>query len=84
MSVDELVFAGFILIVLGFSVLVIGVLLKARGSGEVESGGVIVIGPIPIIFGSSGRAAVLAAVLGLIIMVLVFVMMLYFRRLYGV
>ena len=84
MGVDELVVAGFIFILLGFSLLIIGSLLKARGSAEVESGGVIVIGPIPIIFGSSGRAAVLAAVLGLVIMILVFVMMIYFRRMYGV
>ncbi|MEB3774429.1 MAG: DUF131 domain-containing protein [Desulfurococcales archaeon] len=84
MGVDELVVAGFILILLGFSLLIIGSLLKARGSAEVESGGVIVIGPIPIIFGSSDRAAVIAAVLGLVIMILVFIMMIYFRRVYGV
>ncbi len=67
-----LVVAGFLLIFLGVILVFLGVFLQALqgGSGEAEAGGVVVIGPIPIIVGTSGRAAVAAAVLGLVIMLL--------------
>jgi uncharacterized protein (TIGR00304 family) len=37
-----------------------------RGS-RVEGGGVLIIGPIPIVFGTSRRAALVAAIIGLVL-----------------
>jgi len=50
----ELLSIGFILVFVGFVVLIIGgILMALRSGGEVEGGGVIFIGPIPIVWGSS-------------------------------
>ncbi|NYR14960.1 DUF131 domain-containing protein [Pyrobaculum arsenaticum] len=55
-----LIFAGFFLIVLAL------LLSALRGSGEegrVEAGGVVLIGPVPIVFGTSERIARLMLIL---------------------
>ena len=72
---------GFILIILGFVLAFIAVILlafKSRGtSGQTRSAGILLIGPIPIIFGSdkeSARAMVVLAVL-LIAIVLIFMLL---------
>lgn len=50
----DLLSIGFILVFAGFAVLIIGgILMALRNSGEIEGGGVIFIGPIPIVWGSS-------------------------------
>ncbi|MCE4611742.1 MAG: DUF131 domain-containing protein [Desulfurococcales archaeon] len=65
------VVAGFILILVGMALIFVGVLWQAvRGGGSAEVGGVVVIGPLPIVFGSSERAFMVAAVLGIILLVL--------------
>ncbi|MEB3779116.1 MAG: DUF131 domain-containing protein [Desulfurococcales archaeon] len=76
---------GFVLILLGVLLVFMGVLMSAmqgsQGSrGGVEAGGVVVIGPIPIIFGSSSRAAIIAGVLGLALMVMALVFYYMARR----
>jgi uncharacterized protein (TIGR00304 family) len=44
----------FLLVFIGFAVLLIGgIILAFRSGGQVESGGIIFIGPIPILWGSS-------------------------------
>ncbi|MCE4600259.1 MAG: DUF131 domain-containing protein [Desulfurococcales archaeon] len=66
-----LVWLGLLLVFLGFILIFAGLVFEAIGSGgRVEGGGVVIIGPIPIVFGTSGRAALLAAVLGVVLMVL--------------
>lgn len=61
MNVDPvtLVFIGAALVFLGIAVMV----LTSR-EGRVEGGAVIVVGPIPIVIGSSRSAAVAAALVG--------------------
>ncbi len=66
---DILILTGTGLVVIGFLLIFIGALISSLGGGEVEGGGVIMIGPIPIVFGS-GRAATLAMILAVILMVL--------------
>jgi uncharacterized protein (TIGR00304 family) len=61
---------GMGMIVLGFLLVFIGILLGASsGESDVEGGGVIMIGPVPIVFGT-GRGATLAMVLAVLLMVL--------------
>lgn len=56
-----LIFTGFLLVFLGT--------LMSASTAEVEGGGVIMIGPIPIVFGT-GRGVIIAMVLAVLLMVL--------------
>ncbi len=79
---EGLVGVGFLLVLAGIVLIVIGMIAGAlrSGGGEAEAGAVVIIGPIPIIVGSSGRAALLAAVIGAVLMALALAMMLLLRR----
>ncbi|MBO8181434.1 MAG: DUF131 domain-containing protein [Archaeoglobus sp.] len=57
----DLVFAGFILLMVGLSLLTLS-------SANVDYGGIILIGPIPIIFGSSAELAFSAALIGIVLL----------------
>jgi uncharacterized protein (TIGR00304 family) len=46
------------------------------GGGGTEFGGVVLVGPIPIIFGSSPRGALMAAAVAIIVLVLVLLLVL--------
>ncbi len=71
---------GMGMVVLGFLLVFIGILLGAlSGESEVEGGGVIMIGPVPIVFGT-GRAATLTVILAVLLMVLWIVAILLMRR----
>ena len=77
---DFVVLLGFVLVFLGVLLIFIGSV--GRGfSGEY--GGVVVIGPFPVIFGSNSRMAVLAGVLGVILMLLSIFLLFYGRRVLG-
>ncbi|EEB73829.1 conserved hypothetical protein [Thermococcus sp. AM4] len=75
---ETLVLTGIVLIFTGFLLVFIGTLISALG-GDVEGGGVIMIGPIPIVFGT-GRGATLAALLAVVLMVLWIIGALLARR----
>ncbi len=84
MDWSGLVSVGFLLVLVGIVLIVAGILAaSSQGEGRVEGGGVVVIGPIPIIFGTSDRAALAAAVIGLVMMVLFFLMYLMQRGAVG-
>ncbi|ASJ11456.1 TIGR00304 family membrane protein [Thermococcus thioreducens] len=75
-----LILAGMGMILLGFLLVFIGTAISALGGeGEVEGGGVIMIGPIPIVFGT-GRGAGIAAILAIILMALWIIGALLARR----
>lgn len=75
-----LITTGIGMILLGFLLVFIGTLISALGGeGEVEGGGVVMIGPIPIIFGT-GRGASMATLLAIVLMVLWIVGALLARR----
>jgi len=65
---------GLLLIFLGFMLIFITIILKMlRGRVEAKTGGVILIGPIPIIFGSDKdivRLSIILTILALIIFIL--------------
>ncbi len=76
---EGLVLAGIALIFIGFLLVFIGTLLSATGETEVEGGGVIMIGPIPIVFGT-GRGVTIAMILAVVLMVLWIIGALLLRR----
>ena len=77
---EALIGAGIALILIGFLLVFIGTLISAfSGEGDVDGGGVIMIGPIPIVFGT-GRGATLAMVLAVILMALWVIGALLMRR----
>jgi uncharacterized protein (TIGR00304 family) len=80
MKGELLIGLGISLILIGFLLVFVGSLIAASGGeGEVEGGGVIMIGPIPIIFGT-GRGATVAAILTVVLMVLWIIGALLLRR----
>lgn len=64
---------GFLLTITGFIVIFLAVILAVltRKSGEVKGGGVILIGPFPIVFGSDIKTVKTLILLVLILMVFV-------------
>jgi uncharacterized protein (TIGR00304 family) len=72
----DLVFVGFAIILAGFLLVFLAVLLTTRTStGEkgasVRGGGVVMIGPVPIIFGSDAKWTSVAIVLAIVLIVVV-------------
>ncbi len=65
---DNLVLLGILLILLGFAFITIGAFRSLRTSESVEAGGVILLGPFPIVFGTSPRAAFLALLASILIL----------------
>ncbi len=57
----DFIFAGFILLMIGLSMITLS-------SANPEFGGIILIGPIPIIFGSSVDATISAALIGIVLL----------------
>jgi uncharacterized protein (TIGR00304 family) len=68
----DLVLAGFLLVLVGFGVMVAAMLSQGKREGsQVRGGGVVMIGPVPIIFGSDMKWASVAIVLAIILILLV-------------
>jgi uncharacterized protein (TIGR00304 family) len=63
----DIIKLGLYLILAGIALLLIGSLLSAR---RVDFGGLIMIGPIPIAFGTSPEMTVIAMAIGLVLMLL--------------
>lgn len=80
---SDLVLLGTGVVVTGLVVIALAVILGSRGRSreergvEVKGGGVIMIGPIPIIFGSSPRWAVAAMLLAMALLILGFLLTRY-------
>jgi uncharacterized protein (TIGR00304 family) len=69
---------GFLLILAGFALIVTGIVVsvvKSLGEGEasVEAGGVVFIGPIPVVFGTSRGVVWIALAIVLLMLVSFFV-----------
>ncbi len=81
----DLVTLGVVVIVLGFLIIFMTSLVSARsrrregeeGGTEMKGGGVVMIGPIPIIFGTDPKWTSIAIVLAIILVVLSFIFMQY-------
>jgi uncharacterized protein (TIGR00304 family) len=71
----DLVTAGLLLIIAGFAVVMVSLVTREGGTKtEVRGGGVIMIGPIPIIFGSDARWASVAIVLAIVLVLVYFLL----------
>jgi len=69
---DTLLVLGVILIIVGF----ILIILSSASSSQVKSGGVVVVGPLPIIFGSD-KDMITVAVIGAIILMAIGFLIVY-------
>lgn len=75
-----LILIGIALIILGFILIFVGIVHLAaeirldsdqeKGEQRVKSGGVILIGPLPIIFGTDKRSAIIVMILAIVLMLL--------------
>lgn len=77
---DNLVFTiGLVLALAGFAVGILAVvfviLRSARGTGQARGGGVVMIGPIPIVFGTDRESAKILMLLAIVLMVMFFAFM---------
>lgn len=71
----DLVLAGMALVLVGLGVMAVSLLSGGRRpAGEVRGGAVVMVGPIPIIFGSDARWASVAIVLAIIVVLLTFLL----------
>jgi uncharacterized protein (TIGR00304 family) len=70
---------GFLLIIFGFAVAFIAMIAlairSARGSGQGHTAGLVLIGPIPIIFGSDKQSIKVVMLLAVLLILLVLVIM---------
>ncbi len=77
-----LIAAGILLIILGFFLVAIGMMRYVRESAgledrgqetrdvKIKGGGVILIGPVPVVFGTDKRYALLLVILAIVLMLL--------------
>jgi len=80
MNFESFISLGIVLILLGMAMLILGTLFAALSSGtgekdNVHAGGVIFLGPIPLVFGSDKNMAFIAAGLGLLLMFFYFLLL---------
>ena len=70
---EKLIALGMVLIIIGFAVVMVGVLKSAFQTSETESsirgGGIILIGPIPLVFGTD-KNMVLISIAGAVLLLL--------------
>ncbi len=75
MPVLDLASVGVLLILAGFAVLVVSTLSgKTDGERRVRGGGVVMIGPIPLVFGSDMKWASVTIVLAIVLIIVTFVL----------
>jgi len=70
----ELILLGIVLIFLGMLILMLS--LWRAGEGRAEAGGVVIVGPVPIVFGTSQRVAATVMVLAIVLTALVLLLFL--------
>lgn len=69
----NLIITGVLVIFIGFILVFVGTALQgANKTSDVKTGGVILIGPIPIIFGSDKGTIVTAVILAVIVMIVAY------------
>ncbi len=68
---SSILISGIIFVFIGIILLIIGSIMQLTSkTGEVHTGGIILIGPIPIIFGNDKSLIIGAVILAIVIMIL--------------
>ncbi len=86
-GVDEtLIMAGFVLMIIGIAIIFIGFMHMAfsqtsKKEGRVEAGGVVMIGPIPIAFGTSSKALLYSMILAVVLIIISIIFIIYSKSL---
>jgi uncharacterized protein (TIGR00304 family) len=70
----NLIFAGIIAVLIGIALLFTGIILQSKGKTKVEGGGIVFIGPIPII-GATSEKALYAVIALSVIFLLLFIIL---------
>jgi uncharacterized protein (TIGR00304 family) len=74
---------GFILIFFGFAVALLAILLlffkRVRLYGKTRGGAIVLIGPLPLVFGTDKETVKMLLVLAIVLMILVIVLMFFSR-----
>lgn len=76
MGTDVLFLAGFALIVVGVLIVVLALLLvsvRSAGKSKVRGGGAVIIGPVPIVFGTDKRSLKTVLLLSIVLTALALV-----------
>lgn len=86
---EKFIILGIVFILAGFFILFIGTLISilnnnegnntSKDSGNFKGGGVIMIGPIPIGFGTDKGMIIIAMILAIILMIIAFLFFKFFR-----
>jgi uncharacterized protein (TIGR00304 family) len=72
---NTIVTVGILVIIIGFILIFTGTALQSSSkTSDVKTGGVILIGPIPIIFGSDKGTIVTAVIMAIILMIIVLIL----------
>ena len=64
---------GIVIIFIGFIIILLAVAKAMRG-GKVEAGGAVIVGPIPIVFGTSARATKMVLILAIALTILAIIL----------
>ena len=76
---------GFGFILLGIGLIILGMILSSSGtgqSGQIQGGGIVLIGPVPIIFGTSTVVILPLIIIAIIFMILMFLLPFFFRKMW--
>jgi len=87
MTASTLGMLGVLLIFVGFAIVFLAVLLllfrSAKGTSKVRGGGVVLIGPFPIVFGTDRESVKLLLILSIVLVVTVFFVMFALHYVFG-
>jgi uncharacterized protein (TIGR00304 family) len=76
-TIPEILYStGFVLILVGVAILTLAILLlstRSSGNRKVKAGGAVIIGPVPIIFGTDKKSLKTVLLLSIVLTVLVLV-----------
>ena len=78
---STIILAGFAVVILGVLMIFIGTALQSSSGSsktEIHTGGVIMIGPIPIIFGNDRGLVVMGVIFAVVLMIIYFI--LFYRQ----
>ncbi|MBC7109883.1 MAG: DUF131 domain-containing protein [Archaeoglobi archaeon] len=82
---EKLFLLGFLLIIIGFFLIFAATLYSAIGSSEgdeaeIRGGGIVMIGPFPIIFGTDASSVKILMIMAIILMIFAFLLLYPFLR----